>query len=127
MQSVLSDRKPDLLWASIIREPSMVCRLRETAPAGVWVSRRRNGSRFSATHRQMRGAFACAIEAAIVGRAPTSAGECPADLLKFSGAEYLFQFGLPNFYFHIVTAYDILRHLGVPVGKLDFLGPLQPA
>ena len=47
--------------------------------------------------------------------------------LKFSGAEYLFQFGLPNFYFHIVTAYDILRHIGVPVGKLDFLGPLQPA
>jgi uncharacterized protein len=47
--------------------------------------------------------------------------------LKFSGQEYLFQFGLPNFYFHIVTAYDILRHLGVPVGKLDFLGPLQPA
>jgi hypothetical protein len=47
--------------------------------------------------------------------------------LKFSGAEYLFQFGLPNFYFHIVTAYDILRHLGVPVGKLDFLGPIQPA
>ena len=46
--------------------------------------------------------------------------------LKFSGAEYLFQFGLANFYFHIVTAYDILRHLGVPVGKLDFLGPLQP-
>jgi hypothetical protein len=47
--------------------------------------------------------------------------------LKFSGAEYLFQFGLANFYFHIVTAYDILRHLGVPVGKMDFLGPLQPA
>ena len=45
--------------------------------------------------------------------------------LKFSGVEYLFQFGLPNFYFHIVTAYDILRHLGVPVGKMDFLGPLQ--
>jgi hypothetical protein len=47
--------------------------------------------------------------------------------LKFNGAEYVFQFGLANFYFHIVTAYDILRHLGVPVGKMDFLGPLQPA
>jgi hypothetical protein len=47
--------------------------------------------------------------------------------LKFSGEDYLFQFALPNFYFHIVTAYDILRHLGVPVGKLDFLGPLRPA
>lgn len=47
--------------------------------------------------------------------------------MKFSGAEYLFQFGLPNFYFHIVTAYDILRHLGVPVGKRDFIGPLEPS
>ena len=47
--------------------------------------------------------------------------------LKFSGAEYLFLFGLPNFVFHIVTAYDILRHLGVPVGKMDFIGPLQQA
>ncbi|CAH2771569.1 MAG: hypothetical protein CBARDCOR_1708 [uncultured Caballeronia sp.] len=37
--------------------------------------------------------------------------------LKFSGAEYLFQFGLPNFYFHIVTAYDILRHLGMLVAR----------
>jgi hypothetical protein len=43
----------------------------------------------SATHRQMRGTFACAVEAAIVGRAPTSAGECPADLLKFSGADFI--------------------------------------
>jgi hypothetical protein len=46
---------------------------------------------------------------------------------KFSGEDYLFLFALPNFYFHIVTAYDILRHLGVPVGKLDFLGPFQAA
>ena len=47
--------------------------------------------------------------------------------LTFSGSDYLFLFALPNFYFHIVTAYDILRHLGVPVGKLDYLGALQKA
>jgi uncharacterized protein len=42
----------------------------------------------------------------------------------FSGEDYLFDFGLPNFYFHVVTAHDILRHLGVQVGKIDYLGPL---
>ena len=40
------------------------------------------------------------------------------------GAEYLLGFALPNFYFHVTTAYDILRHLGVPIGKRDYLGPL---
>jgi hypothetical protein len=29
---------------------------------------------------------------------------------------------LPNFYFHATTAYDILRHCGLPIGKRDFLG-----
>jgi hypothetical protein len=44
---------------------------------------------------------------------------------SFSGVDYLFGFGLPNFQFHVVTAYDILRHLGVPIGKRDYLGPLK--
>ncbi|SAK93483.1 PF09351 domain protein [Caballeronia fortuita] len=44
---------------------------------------------------------------------------------SFSGDDYLFGFGLPNFYFHVVTTHDILRHLGVPIGKRDFLGPLK--
>jgi uncharacterized protein len=42
----------------------------------------------------------------------------------FSGQDYLIQFSLPNFYFHVTTAYAILRHNGVEIGKLDFLGPL---
>lgn len=42
-----------------------------------------------------------------------------------SGLEYLTQFALPNFYFHSTTAYDILRHNGVALGKLDFLGGRQ--
>jgi len=42
--------------------------------------------------------------------------------LTFKGQEYLVLFALPNFYFHVTTAYDILRHNGVPIGKLDFLG-----
>ena len=42
--------------------------------------------------------------------------------LVVTGADYLFNRQLPNFYFHITTAYAILRHNGVDVGKRDFLG-----
>jgi len=42
--------------------------------------------------------------------------------LTFTGIAYLLHFALPNFYFHVTTAYDILRHNGVELGKLDFLG-----
>lgn len=41
--------------------------------------------------------------------------------LKFKGADYLTGFALPNFYFHLVTAYGILRQNGVEIGKRDFL------
>lgn len=41
--------------------------------------------------------------------------------LSFTGMQYLLHFALPNFYFHVTTAYDILRHNGVPLGKPDFL------
>jgi hypothetical protein len=37
------------------------------------------------------------------------------------GADYLDHFALPNFYFHLTTAYDILRHNGVPLGKMDYI------
>jgi hypothetical protein len=42
--------------------------------------------------------------------------------LSFSGQHFLLNFAMPNFYFHYTTAYDILRHLGVKLGKMDFLG-----
>jgi hypothetical protein len=42
--------------------------------------------------------------------------------LKFSGRDYLFGFVYPNLYFHATTAYDILRHAGLGLGKRDFLG-----
>lgn len=42
--------------------------------------------------------------------------------MNFEGLGYLLGFVLPNVYFHITTAYDILRHNGVPLGKADFLG-----
>ena len=42
--------------------------------------------------------------------------------MKFTGLELLQNRSLPNFYFHITTAYDILRHNGVELGKRDFMG-----
>lgn len=42
---------------------------------------------------------------------------------SFSGDAYLFTFAIPNFFFHVTTAHDILRHNGLPIGKLDYLGP----
>jgi hypothetical protein len=44
--------------------------------------------------------------------------------LEIAGQPYLLNFVLPNFYFHLTTAYDILRHLGVELGKPDFVGSL---
>jgi hypothetical protein len=41
---------------------------------------------------------------------------------KFSGRSYILEFALPNFFFHVTTAYDLLRHKGVPLGKLNYLG-----
>ncbi|KAL4994922.1 hypothetical protein BDV10DRAFT_142706 [Aspergillus recurvatus] len=41
--------------------------------------------------------------------------------LEFTVQTYATGFGVPNFYFHLVTAYDILRAKGVPVGKMDYL------
>lgn len=42
--------------------------------------------------------------------------------LDFTGQSYLLTFAFPNFFFHITTAYDILRHNGVEIGKMDYLG-----
>jgi uncharacterized protein len=43
---------------------------------------------------------------------------------SFDGRTYLANIVLPNFYFHLTTAYDILRHNGVELGKRDFIGPV---
>lgn len=46
----------------------------------------------------------------------------PNATLEFTGRDYLLGFVIPNFYFHMTTAYAILRHNGVALGKRDFLG-----
>ena len=43
---------------------------------------------------------------------------------RFTGLDYLHGFVLPNLYFHCTTAYNILRHVGVKLGKLDYLGEI---
>ena len=42
--------------------------------------------------------------------------------LTMPGAVYLASWAIPNFYFHMTTAYDLLRHSGVELGKTDYLG-----
>lgn len=46
----------------------------------------------------------------------------PNGEFKFAGRDYVLGFVQPNFYFHVTTAYALLRMKGVPIGKMDFLG-----
>jgi hypothetical protein len=46
---------------------------------------------------------------------------------KFTGRSLLLTFSVPQFFFHVTTAYDILRHAGVDLAKKDFLGPPREA
>ena len=41
---------------------------------------------------------------------------------QFTGQDFLLNFVLPNFFFHVTTAYALLRHRGVEIGKMDYLG-----
>jgi hypothetical protein len=49
----------------------------------------------------------------------------PGDKKGMTGMDYAFEFAGPNFFFHIVTAYQILRHNGVQLGKMDYVGGLN--
>jgi hypothetical protein len=42
--------------------------------------------------------------------------------IVFTGRDYLLGFAVPNYFFHVTTAYNILRHNGVEIGKMDYLG-----
>jgi hypothetical protein len=50
----------------------------------------------------------------------------PELYIEMSGSAYVNDFLMPNFYFHLVTAYDILRMAGVPIGKRDYMMHLVP-
>ena len=51
----------------------------------------------------------------------------PGRTMEFTGQSFLLTFSLPNFLFHVTTAYAILRSQGVPLGKMDFLAGAQMA
>jgi len=53
---------------------------------------------------------------------PISVPRRDKEPLQFEGQDFLRFFNLPNFYFHATMLYALLRHAGVPLGKLDFLG-----
>ena len=45
--------------------------------------------------------------------------------MNLSAKDYIFNYAIPNFFFHVQTAYAILRMKGVPLGKTDFLSPFM--
>jgi hypothetical protein len=53
----------------------------------------------------------------------------PRATMTFKGLPYLLEFALPNIFFHVTVAYGLLRHQDVPVGKMDYIGPvaIKPA
>ena len=51
----------------------------------------------------------------------------PQGAMTFTGKDFLTNFSLPNFFFHVVTAYGLLRKEGVPLGKMDYLAGAQQA
>jgi uncharacterized protein len=69
-------------------------------------------------------AFLNSVDAAKIAGAEdrTVVVKFPQGEMKFTGRDYVGTFALPNFFFHVTTAYDILRHKGISIGKMDFLG-----
>lgn len=63
-------------------------------------------------------------ESAIAGKEETRVSLPYWDGKSLSGSEYAMQYLIPNFFFHVTTAYAIVRKNGVQVGKGDFTGPL---
>jgi len=49
----------------------------------------------------------------------------PNRTLVFTGKSYILDFCIPNFFFHVTTAYALLRKEGVPIGKMDYLGAIE--
>ena len=69
-------------------------------------------------------AFIGSVDAALVNGSEDRAITMKAGPREFhfTGQDYLLNFALPNFFFHVTTAYGLIRHRGVEIGKMDFLG-----
>lgn len=85
---------------------------------------------YEETFDELKGRIKATIEYLNAVKAESMAGreDAPVVLkfgdrqLDFTSTSYILQFALPNFYFHVTTAYAILRHKGVPLGKVDYIG-----
>lgn len=77
-------------------------------------------ARIAKTLAFVDGLTAAQIDGSEERRIVTQAGT-PKEKI-FSGQSYLLNYGLPHFFFHTTTAYAILRHNGVEIGKKDFIG-----
>ncbi|WP_394844824.1 DUF1993 domain-containing protein [Pendulispora brunnea] len=67
-----------------------------------------------------------AVDPQVLERGLDATIEIPArsGTITFAGAQFLAQFALPNFFFHMTAAYAILRERGVPLTKNEFMGPM---
>ena len=71
-------------------------------------------------------AFAESVsEAQYAGASDRTVSLLSASGKQLGGKDYLLQIAIPNVYFHVAIAYAILRHNGVDIGKMDFLGPVN--
>ena len=71
--------------------------------------------------------FAKSVDKAAIDAAADKviAFQAGPNVRKFKGKDFLMHFALPHFFFHCTTAYDLIRHAGVPLAKRDFMGPVQ--
>ncbi|WP_428418809.1 DUF1993 domain-containing protein [Methylibium sp.] len=76
-------------------------------------------ARIEATAAYLRGVTAAQVDGS--EDKPISVPVRGRDPLQFTGEQYLKHFALPNFFFHVTTAYALLRHNGVELGKADYL------
>ena len=79
-------------------------------------------ARIARTLDYLKGISASALEGSEDRPIKVPAGE---RTLEFNGLAFLQRWALPNVFFHVTTAYNILRHNGVEIGKRDFLGSTQ--
>ncbi|WP_428267559.1 DUF1993 domain-containing protein [Haliangium sp.] len=80
-------------------------------------------ARLASTLDHVKGADRAAIDASVDREFTVNVGQT----MTFTGRSYLLGFLLPNFLFHVTTAYDILRHNGVELGKRGFIAPFVMA
>ncbi|MEJ2458041.1 MAG: DUF1993 domain-containing protein [Novosphingobium sp.] len=84
---------------------------------------------FASLHTELANTIT-ALRAATPGELDAIAGndtrfEFGTTRMDFTVEDFLLSFSLPNFFFHATTAYAILRNLGLPIGKRDFLGKVR--